>query len=73
MSALTERFDEAVRYAREVHAGQTRKSTSTPYIAHLIGVSSIVLDDGGSFFGSEAGERHDGGSGPQPATRPARA
>ena len=59
MSALTERFDEAVRYAREVHAGQTRKSTSTPYIAHLIGVSSIVLDDGGNEDEAIAALLHD--------------
>ncbi|HEU4693345.1 MAG TPA: HD domain-containing protein [Vicinamibacterales bacterium] len=48
MIQLTSRFDEAVRYAREVHASQTRKGTDTPYIGHLIGVSSIVLDDGGT-------------------------
>ena len=48
MATLTERFDEAVGYARHVHSEQTRKGTSTPYIAHLLGVSSIVLDDGGS-------------------------
>ena len=48
MTTLTGRFDDAVRYAREVHAGQTRKGSSAPYIAHLLGVASIVLDDGGS-------------------------
>ena len=48
MATLSERFDAAVRYAREVHAGQTRKGTDAPYLAHLLGVSSIVLDDGGS-------------------------
>jgi (p)ppGpp synthase/HD superfamily hydrolase len=45
---LTQRFDEAVRYAREVHASQTRKGSSAPYISHLLGVASIVLDDGGT-------------------------
>jgi (p)ppGpp synthase/HD superfamily hydrolase len=48
MATLTKRFDEAVRYARQVHSEQTRKDTTTPYIAHLLGVSSIVLDDGGN-------------------------
>jgi (p)ppGpp synthase/HD superfamily hydrolase len=59
MITLTERFDAAVRYAREVHEGQTRKSTNTPYIAHLLGVSSIVLDDGGSEDEAVAALLHD--------------
>jgi (p)ppGpp synthase/HD superfamily hydrolase len=59
MTTLTERFDEAVRYAREVHAGQTRKGTSTPYIAHLLGVASIVLDDGGNEDEAIAALLHD--------------
>jgi (p)ppGpp synthase/HD superfamily hydrolase len=59
MTTLTQRFDEAVRYAREVHAGQTRKGTSTPYIAHLLGVSSIVLDDGGDEDEAIAALLHD--------------
>jgi (p)ppGpp synthase/HD superfamily hydrolase len=46
---LTQRFDEAFRYAHEVHAGQVRKGDGdVPYIGHLMGVASIVLDDGGS-------------------------
>jgi GTP pyrophosphokinase len=48
MSSLSSRFDEAFRYAHEVHGSQTRKGTSTPYIGHLMGVASIVLDDGGT-------------------------
>ena len=47
MPTLTSRFDDAFRYAHQVHASQTRKGSSTPYIGHLIGVASIVLDDGG--------------------------
>ena len=48
MPQLTTRFDEAFRYAHEVHDGQTRKGTQAPYLSHLMGVASIVLDDGGS-------------------------
>lgn len=48
MAMLTSRFDEAFRYAHEAHATQTRKGTSAPYIGHLMGVASIVLDDGGT-------------------------
>jgi (p)ppGpp synthase/HD superfamily hydrolase len=56
---LTQRFDEAVRYAREVHAAQTRKGTSAPYITHLLGVASIVLDDGGNEDEAIAALLHD--------------
>jgi (p)ppGpp synthase/HD superfamily hydrolase len=59
MAALTERFDEGLRYAREVHGAQKRKGTDVPYIAHLIGVASIVLDDGGSEEESIAALLHD--------------
>ena len=59
MTTLTERFDEAVRYAREVHGGHTRKGTNVPYVAHLLGVASIVLDDGGSEDEAIAGLLHD--------------
>src|SRR5215210_8791706 len=48
MVELGRRFDEACRYAHEVHARQSRKGTDVPYIGHLLGVTSIVLDDGGS-------------------------
>jgi (p)ppGpp synthase/HD superfamily hydrolase len=59
MAALTERFDEAVRYAHEVHGAQTRKGTDVPYVAHLIGVTSIVLDDGGGEDEAIAALLHD--------------
>jgi (p)ppGpp synthase/HD superfamily hydrolase len=59
MATLGDRFDAAVRYAREIHAGQTRKGTTAPYIAHLLGVSSIVLDDGGSEDEAIAALLHD--------------
>jgi GTP pyrophosphokinase len=47
MTTLTNRFDEAFRYAHELHRAQTRKGSAAPYIGHLMGVASIVLDDGG--------------------------
>jgi (p)ppGpp synthase/HD superfamily hydrolase len=46
-AALTDRFDDAAAYARQLHAGQTRKGTSIPYFSHLLAVSSLVLDAGG--------------------------
>lgn len=48
MLKLSRAFDEAFRYAHELHAHQARKGTGAPYIAHLMGVTSIVLDDGGT-------------------------
>lgn len=59
MTTLTSRFDDAVRYAREVHSTQARKATGTPYFGHLIGVASIVLDDGGTEDEAIAALLHD--------------
>lgn len=59
MTTLGTRFDEAFRYAREVHASQTRKGTEAPYIGHLMGVTAIVLDDGGSEDEAIAALLHD--------------
>jgi (p)ppGpp synthase/HD superfamily hydrolase len=44
---LGPRFLRAFRFAFEKHAGQTRKASSIPYIAHLIGVASLALEFGG--------------------------
>jgi (p)ppGpp synthase/HD superfamily hydrolase len=59
MQKLSGRLDEAFRYAHEAHAAQTRKGTNAPYISHLMGVSSIVLDDGGSEDEAIAALLHD--------------
>lgn len=56
---LTARFTQAVDYAREAHASQTRKGTSIPYIAHLLGVASLVLDYGGDEDQAVAALLHD--------------
>jgi (p)ppGpp synthase/HD superfamily hydrolase len=44
---LGDRFLQAFDYAFEKHAGQTRKASSVPYIAHLMGVAALVLEFGG--------------------------
>ena len=59
MARLTSRFDEAFTYAHAVHVAQSRKGAGTPYIGHLMGVSSIVLDDGGSEDEAIAALLHD--------------
>ena len=45
---LTGRYDEAFRYAHELHGAQKRKGTSIPYISHLMIVSALVIENGGS-------------------------
>jgi (p)ppGpp synthase/HD superfamily hydrolase len=47
MTVLTDRFTRAVDYARIAHAAQVRKGTTIPYITHLLGVASLVIDYGG--------------------------
>jgi len=44
---LGPRFLRAFMFAAEKHAGQTRKASTIPYIAHLMGVASLVLEAGG--------------------------
>jgi GTP pyrophosphokinase len=43
---LSRKFEEALIYASVVHAGQIRKATGIPYIAHLLGVTSIAFEYG---------------------------
>ncbi|MGA1213721.1 MAG: HD domain-containing protein, partial [Solirubrobacterales bacterium] len=45
---LGKRFEIALDMAIEIHGSQTRKGTGIPYLGHLLGVASIVVDDGGS-------------------------
>ena len=44
---LGPRFERAFLFAAEKHAGQTRKASTIPYIAHLMGVASLALEYGG--------------------------
>ena len=44
---LSTRFDHALLFAAQVHRDQDRKKSGIPYISHLLGVASIVLDYGG--------------------------
>ncbi len=45
---LTERFERAFMYAMVVHGRAERKGTKIPYMAHLLGVTSLVLQYGGT-------------------------
>lgn len=59
MTRLGERFLKAVRYATEVHGDQPRKGTTAPYVSHLLGVASFVLEDGGDEDQAIAALLHD--------------
>jgi (p)ppGpp synthase/HD superfamily hydrolase len=57
--ALTSRFDDAFRYAHQLHQSQTRKGTDIPYISHLMTVSALVVEHGGNEDQAIAGLLHD--------------
>lgn len=44
---LGPRFQRAFLFAAEKHKNQARKASTIPYIAHLMGVASLVLEAGG--------------------------
>ena len=44
---LGPRFQRAFEFAAKQHSGQTRKASTIPYIAHLMGVASLVFEAGG--------------------------
>ena len=56
---LTERFNEALQFAAQLHAAQVRKVSGEPYVAHLLGVCSLVLDYGGGEDEAIAALLHD--------------
>jgi len=45
--SLSPKFTEALLYAGELHGRQRRKGSGIPFMAHLLGVAAIVLEDGG--------------------------
>lgn len=57
--ALGPRFDRAVAFARELHRSQLRKATEIPYVAHLLAVASLVIEDGGDEDEAIAALLHD--------------
>jgi (p)ppGpp synthase/HD superfamily hydrolase len=59
MPLLSHRFEEAFLYANRLHAGQLRKGSQVPYISHLLGVTALVLEDGGDEDQAIAALLHD--------------
>lgn len=56
----SERLKAAFALTLELHGEQTRKGSEIPYLGHLLGVTSIVIDDGGSEEEIIAALLHDG-------------
>ena len=57
---LTTRYDEALIFAHKLHRQQTRKGTPIPYISHLLSVSALVIEHGGTEDQAIAALLHDG-------------
>ena len=55
---LTQRYQQALSLATQLHATQTRKG-GIPYITHLVSVSELVLEDGGDEDQAIAALLHD--------------
>lgn len=56
---LSTRFVEALAFAIRAHGDQRRKGGDIPYIAHLLGAASLVLEAGGDEELAIAGLLHD--------------
>lgn len=57
---LGPRFDEALQYASGLHRLQTRKESPVPYVAHLMTVCALVLENEGDENQAIAALLHDG-------------
>ncbi len=56
---LTTRFEDALVFATRLHAKQVRKGSKVPYVAHLLGVTALVLEAGGDEDQAIAALLHD--------------
>ena len=52
-------FAQALAFAHQLHRRQTRKTSGVPYVAHLLGVAALVIEDGGSEDEAIAALLHD--------------
>lgn len=59
MPTLSDRFVQAMSFAAQLHANQLRKGTHVPYIAHLLGVTSLALEYGATEDEAIAALLHD--------------
>lgn len=58
-TVLGDRFANALVYATQLHSEQRRKVSGVPYIAHLLSVTALVLEDGGTEDEAIAALLHD--------------
>ena len=56
---LTTKYLGALELAHQLHRNDCRKGKDTPYMAHLLSVSALVLEDGGSEDEAIAALLHD--------------
>jgi (p)ppGpp synthase/HD superfamily hydrolase len=56
---LSNRFEQALVLATQLHRYQVRKSSNIPYISHLLSVAALVLEDGGDEDEAIAALLHD--------------
>ncbi|RME37216.1 MAG: bifunctional (p)ppGpp synthetase/guanosine-3',5'-bis(diphosphate) 3'-pyrophosphohydrolase, partial [Deltaproteobacteria bacterium] len=56
---LGARFEAALVYAAQLHRQQVRKGSQTPYLAHLLAVTALVLEAGGDEDEAIAALLHD--------------
>ncbi len=56
---LTPKFVDALRYAAQKHALQTRKASEVPYIGHLLSVAGLVIEADGTETQAVAALLHD--------------
>jgi len=59
MPLISAAYGRALVWAEELHRDQQRKGKPVPYISHLIAVSGLVWEDGGTEDQAIAGLLHD--------------
>lgn len=59
MTITWQRLPAALAMAAELHAAQSRKGSRVPYVAHLLAVTSLVLEHGGDEDEAIAAALHD--------------
>ncbi len=56
---MTNRFEEALVFAAQLHREQRRKGSSVPYVSHLLAVAALVIENGGDEDEAIAALLHD--------------
>jgi len=56
---LSEKYKQALAFAFDLHRTQERKGSGTPYVAHILGVSSMAMENGATEDEAIAALLHD--------------